>query len=229
MSPTPPYNIKWSYSMLNAFGTCPKRCWHQYIARDVPRQETAASKEGNDVHEKLELAVRNGDELPPELAHVSPLVKTLRRHGASAELQLGVRQDWTPCGFFDADVWGRGKLDVALLHPNGVSAALIDYKNGNPRNAKYLDNFELRVQAALLKAWFPRLRAIKGRYYWIKADSYSETYDLSDVDSHHFAIENILERIVDRKPENFTTRKGPLCKYCPVTHCKHWQPTPQGA
>lgn len=235
-TPTPPYDLKWSYSMLSTFSNCPKRFWHQYIAKDVERTTSLAAEAGVKVHSVLETAVcaPAAPDLPETLAHVTPIVEDMRRFNAQVELSLGVREDWSPCGFFDSDVWGRVRIDVAVIHPLNTACALVDWKNGNPKNAKYMDNFELRVQAAILAAHYPTLRVIKGRYYWTKAKplgwpEWSETYDLSDIGGHRFAIQNLYDRINERRPEHFTTKKSPLCAYCPVKRCQYWKPLPIGA
>jgi len=46
--------IPWSFSFLNDFTNCPRKAWHKYIARDLPKEDSPALAEGIKVHSALE-------------------------------------------------------------------------------------------------------------------------------------------------------------------------------
>ena len=90
-------------------------------------------------------------------------------------MKLGVTAKGSATGFFDKDVWGRGKADCVLMSDD--AAYLADWKTGG---SKYEDPFELAVQAMLLNAKFPGLRTIRASYVWLKEERVGQVYDVSD-------------------------------------------------
>jgi hypothetical protein len=221
--------FKWSYSALSSFQQCPQKFYRQYIAKDVERVTSKAAEAGTAAHTDLEKRLAEGVALPAHLAHVEPVCQQLLGSAGvcHAELSLGVTDAWEPCGFFDPKAWGRCRCDVVLA--GGGNALLIDWKTGKPSNAKYQTDFELRVQASLVKAYRPETKTIFGLYYWVKAGTFSSEYDVSDVTPTRQEITALYHKIVTTPEVKFKTKKSPLCSYCPVTTCKHWKPLPEGA
>lgn len=228
----------WSYSRLSKYKTCPYAFYREVIKKDVPYVQGAEAKEGEEVHAELEYIVKG---VAFEQRHLwrypsaRAMAERLRGLGASAELELGVTRDWEPCGFFDPNVWGRTKIDVFMPNYANSSAFLLDWKNGKPANKKYLDEFELQCQASILRAHYPDVKTVIGRYYFLKDNSSwagitpegnpRPWYNLSNVTSVREYIERVFTEINKRAPEAFRTRKNPLCNgWCAVTDCRHWKP-----
>ena len=194
--------------------------WHSYIARDVEREESAALRWGNKVHAALEHYLRDGEELPYSMQHYRSLYTFPAGYDVEAELMLGIRKDGSCCGFFDDDVWARGKLDVVLTcEQKPTFATIIDHKTGKVRE----DPYELEMHAVLLKAARPQLTSIKGWYNWLAACKMGRVYDLSDTNTVLGGMRwtrQKIEHAFSLGAEAFPPRQSGLCPYCPVKSCE---------
>ena len=154
----------------------------------------------------------------PSLQHWEPLLAAFAERKALGEMKVGVTRKGAPTGFFDKDVFLRGKIDATMV--NGPAAFIADWKTGN---SKYESPFELEVQALMLRAARPTLTRIAGHYVWLKEDRIGQTYDLSDVSSTWARVNNKVEVIEDCMASGeWPKSKNPLCGYCPVKDCEHW-------
>jgi hypothetical protein len=163
-----------------------------------------------------------GKPLPLPMQHWEPLVLPMVERGAKAELKLGITIEGKPTGFFDKDVWCRGKADVVMM--NGTNAYLVDWKSGG--NSRYESPFEIALQAMMLKAANPQITKAAGCYVWLSENRMGTTYDLSDFNSTWAKVNNIVEQIQDSMASGeWEKRKGPLCGgnwgHCPCTDCEH--------
>jgi hypothetical protein len=205
----------WSYSLLNSFLQCPHKAQHQYVLKDVPYIETPERKKGNDVHTALENRLK-GKPLPKEYERYEFFAQPLGRYeGIEPEMKLGVNDLGEPCGFFDSDVWGRGKIDVPIVVKN--SAVILDWKTGKV----WEDPFELQVQAVLLKAHHPELQRIVGSYVWLNESRVGVTYMLDPQEGWN-KINGIMDDVAHREAMGVWEKKpGKLCAWCPVKSCEH--------
>lgn len=210
----------WSYSFLSTYDRCPSQAAAKYVNKNYPYDgESEALRWGNAVHSAMEHRINSGQRLPDDMQQweqfVSPL---LGEHPhIEAELKLGVRKDWSPCGFFDKDVYGRGKLDVPIIVHGADTAILFDWKTGK----EWEDPLELKINAVLLKAKYPHLKEIVGAYAWLKENKWGIIYDLSDTDS---TKEWIDETMYKAELNNFwVPRKNALCGWCALKSCPNWR------
>lgn len=212
-----PGAIKWSFTILNTYkNICPHQAYRRYIKRDIPYSETPAIAKGNAIHKALELRVGSNTRLPDDMASYEQFARVFDGKQAKAELQLGVTTQGQPCGFFDPQVWGRGKLDVVLV--NREVAYLADWKSGKVRE----DPLELEVQAVLLHVKYPQLKKIVGQYVWLAEHRLGQQYDLSDTRATWELIGRTVESMeLDRARGVFEKRQGPLCGWCPVKDCEN--------
>jgi hypothetical protein len=208
----------WSYSFLSTYARCARQGQARYITKEMPYVETPQMAHGNAVHSAFEVAIEKEEKLPGALAeyerYVTPVI-TAKKSGANVvpELKLGVTHDWEPTGFFDSNVWGRGKLDAPIIH--GSTAFLIDWKTGNT----WEDPTELNVQAVLLHTLYPELTAIKGCYVWLKAGVYGTTYDLlAEVERTKDWIEGTMDKLGKGL---FYATPNKLCGWCDLMSCAH--------
>ncbi len=236
--------VKWSYTSLSTFELCPFKYREKYITKTVPPADSEAMRNGREIHETLEVAIK-GPAAVATIGHrvasigvgnLPPIVARLRGAGARAELALGVKADWTPCDFFDPDVAGRGKLDVALI--DGDTAFILDWKTGKVTNKKYQTDAEIALHAVLLKAHYPELTRITGTYCYTRDGSFTggkpdgrpdpgprELADLSNTAAVRWRIGSTVAAIeMALAKDKFTTRKNNLCPWCEVTTCKHYKP-----
>lgn len=205
----------WSFTLLNTYANCPRQAHHKYVLKDLAGEEPSpAMTWGIEVHEAMEARIK-GKRLPENMTPYEAFVAPLT--GARAEMKLGVRHDFTPCGFFDQEVAGRGKLDATVVQPGGENAVIVDWKTGARRE----DSFELELFSVLLKAHYPKLKKITGWYVWLKDKRIGTIHDLSDTERSRAEIENRVAQLrrsfaVDAWPP----RQSGLCPWCPVKKCE---------
>lgn len=207
----------WSYSFLNDYLVCPSRAFHKYIAKDVPYEETAAMRWGNEVHAAMDKRIAGGVPLNGECAKFEEFAAPFDGKKVETEIRLGLREDGTTCGFYDSDCWGHAKLDL-IYTPEDYSIRLFDWKTGNVRE----DPFELRLQALFAQARNPEARKIVGRYVWLGAGKLGASHDLSDIERTWAEVDSMMHTICSNAAINhWPTKEGPLCKFCPVKQCPY--------
>jgi hypothetical protein len=231
--------ITWSHTRLSDYLQCPSKFYHKHILRTTKHVESAAMRRGNEVHKALELAVNADSEGALEerkkeltvsgLEPIMPIVDRLRALGAAAELELGVRRDWTPCGFFDKDVWGRCKIDILAADKHG-RGIILDWKTGATKNLKYQTDAELKLHAVIAHAHFPELKVISARYYYTQGNQFhpakdEQPYIFTNMVAERYKINELMGRIeLAVSKESCHTRKNNLCPWCEVKSCKYCIP-----
>jgi hypothetical protein len=159
---------------------------------------------------------------------IIPILNRLKDLGAAAELELGVKKDWTPCGFWDEDVWGRCKIDIlAAKEDRGL---IVDWKTGATKNLKYQTENELKLHAVIAHAHFPELKVISGRYYYTQEFRFYPTppdkpYIFTNMIAERYRINELMNRVEYAvENEKCNTRKNNLCPWCEVKTCKYCIP-----
>ena len=204
-----------SYSIINTYLICPHQMYRRYVKKDLPFVETKEMRWGNEVHTAFEYRVGGGKPLPVNMQQWESIAAAFDGLGAKCELKLGVTAQGRPTGFFEPDVFLRGKVDVTII--KNATAFLPDWKSGRSRE----DPFELEVLAVLTHAANPYLQTIKGAYVWLKENRIGQQHDLSDTRSTWARVNNLAEEIKDCMSDNvFEKRQGPLCKFCNVKDCE---------
>ena len=127
----------WSYSSIKTFDQCPKKYYHLRILKDVKDSDTTATVYGKELHTAAELYIRDGVEIPPKFSFIKTTLEALNKIEGEkhCEIKLGVAKkdgEFTPCEFFDEDVWWRGIADLLIIQ--GEKAFLVEYKTS--KNAK---------------------------------------------------------------------------------------------
>lgn len=213
----------WSYSRLNNFETCPKKFWHQSVAKDVYEAESEAMRYGKLVHKALELRVGKGKPMPLNLRYLDKYAKMLADASGDklTEQQLAIDANFEPCGWFDKKTWCRAILDLAIV--KGTHAIVFDYKTG-----KISDDFtQLRLAGVLLMLHMPEIQTVDLSYLWTK-DKKITKYDegpLTREDIKRVVLE-LMPRLKKyekaHRMESFPARPGYLCKrFCPVVDCPY--------
>ena len=217
-------NLVPSYSFLNEEANCPRKAYHRYVARDLPREEKSeAQKDGIAVHQAFERRINEGTPLPSFFQKWDAIggmfdryKKQFNGHGfIRAEMKLATTADHKPADFWNKQGWLRGVLDVAVMFPDYKTAQLFDWKTGKVRE----DPWELEIQGLLLKVFHPRLETITGRYVWLKDEKLGAEHDLSDTDRTAASVRAQLSEIQRRG--DWPARPNPLCAFCPVKSCEH--------
>lgn len=214
----------WSYSSIKTFEQCPKKYYHLKVAKDVKDEPGEAADYGTAVHLAAEEFIRDGKPIPEKFAYIRPVVERLAAIPGDkhAELKLGIREDFSPCGFFDKDVWWRGIADLLII--NGHKAHCVDYKTG--KSAKYADLKQLDLLAGAVFSHFPEVTVVKSALaFVVSGDFIPKTHMRVEKRTYLSVFDTQLEQL-DAAMENgvFNAKTGPLCGWCPVESCEHWKP-----
>jgi hypothetical protein len=209
-----------SFTILNTYRNCPEQMRRRYITKDLGAfVETPEMKWGNDVHAAFETRIAARKPLPVNMQQWEAFAAPFDAHKVLVEQKLGLTAEGKATGFFDKDVWFRGKVDTAIV--NGVSAYMADWKTGN---SKYEDPFELATGALMLKAHYPNLKRVKGNYVWLKENRTGQLYDLSDFRETWREVCRLMSEIeTDWQQDFWEKRKSPLCGWCNVKDCENWR------
>ena len=214
----------WSYSSISTFKQCPKKYYHTRVAKDVKDEPGEAADYGTAVHLAAEEYIRDGKPIPEKFAFIRPVVERLaalpgEKH---AELKLGMRRDFSPCGFFDKDVWWRGIADLLVI--DGHRAWCIDYKTG--KNARYADTKQLDLLAGAVFSHFPEVMKIKSSLAFVVSNELvAKTHKITERSVYLSVFDNELDQLEAAMDSGvFNPKSGPLCGWCPVVDCAHWKP-----
>lgn len=202
----------WSYSLLSDFANCPKKAYHKYIAKDLPREEKSKEQlAGTAAHEEMDRKIKRG---VYGSDHFAKLVIPMINNNATSEHKLGMTDEVTPAEFWGSP-WGRGVVDVLILKP--PVAVIFDWKTGKVRE----DPRELHQHALLIKANFPEVEKITGAYVWLKENRLGEVYGLSNTNrvfNGTKATMAEMQACLDR--DHWQPTPNPLCGWCPVKKCQ---------
>lgn len=214
LAPAQGVKIIWTFTFLNDYENCPHKAFRRYIAKDVPYIETDAMRWGNVVHTAFEKRLRHGEPLPDTLAHLEPFATALTPRRPVVEYKLGIRADGRPCGFYDDNVWGRGKADVAIIESD--RGVIVDWKTGKQRE----DARELEILGLLLQAAQPHVRTVVGHYVWIADNQLGTPHDVSNTAGTWRRVQSMMAQVNEyARLNHWPKNENPLCKWCPVMDC----------
>jgi RecB family exonuclease len=212
-----------SYSAIKQFENCPRQYYHVKILKSVKSQPTEATTYGERVHKAFEEYVRDGTPLPAAFEAYRAFVEPLAGIDATiyCEEKLGIRADFTPCGFFDKDVWYRGLPDYLAISKSGKTARVADYKTG--KSSRYADTAQLELMAAMVMLHHPAVEKVKGALLFVVVgDIIKAEYtraQLPEILSKWAGRAGAIEKAVEVGVWN--PRSSALCKFCPVSSCEH--------
>jgi hypothetical protein len=210
----------WSYSRLKNFEACPLRHYEIDIAKNIKEEESDNLTWGNEVHKALARRMSLGTQLPPSMSGYEKWCGLIGNGSGRivVEQKLAISRDFSPCGYFDSNVWYRSVAD--LIKIVGPVALAVDWKTGKVLE----DGVQLALMAACIFAHYPELEKIRTEFVWLKDDCTSR----EDFTRDQMAVvwRNIWHRIEEleaaHNTQNYPAKPGYLCrKWCPVTTCKH--------
>lgn len=215
-------SFPWSYSFLSDFDNCPRKAYHRYVEKDLPREPASdAQMWGREAHKALEQRIAAGTPLKGRSANFEPLaVAVIAQRDAGktvlVEQQIAITADGSPVDQYAKDVWGKGRLDVAIVA--GDVGFIIDWKTGKERE----DPYELEVFALLAKCKWPGLKKVVGSYAWLQAGKQGKVHDLSNFGATFNGIKGTMKTVEMLPPDKeWAANPNPLCGWCPVKKCEH--------
>ena len=160
-----------SYSSLKAFETCPRQYHEVRVLKKYPFVETEEQRYGDRLHKAAELYVLRSTPLEPEFEFIRPVLDTLKAKAGAKhpEQELCVTPKLHPTGWWDADGYLRGKVDLAILQPERKHAFVVDYKTGKD---KYIDTDQLDICALLLFQHYEWLDVVSSGLLFVGANTF---------------------------------------------------------
>lgn len=214
----------WSYSSISTFKQCPKKYYHLRVAKDVKDEPGEAADYGTAVHLAAEEFIRDGKPIPDKFAFIRPVVERLADLPGEkyAELKLGMRADYSACGFFDKDVWWRGIADLLVI--DGHRAWCVDYKTG--KSARYADTKQLDLLAGAVFAHYPHVMTIKSALIFVvSGELVKKKHVITERSNYVKVFDDELERLEHAMDSGvFNPNPSGLCGWCPIQDCAHWRP-----
>jgi len=215
--------VAWSFSSLKTFQQCPKKYYHTKVAKDVVEPDTQATLYGKSVHTAAEEFIRDGKIVPPEYAYIQPTLNVLMTIPGTkyCEYKMGLREDLTPCDFFDKDVWWRGVADLLVINEDSGLAHSLDYKTS--KSARYADTKQLDLVAVGIFAHFPKIKRVKSALAFVVSKEFVKTQHYAEMTEKYMEKPRQevarLEAALDNGVWNPV--QGPLCKFCAVKECEY--------
>jgi CRISPR/Cas system-associated exonuclease Cas4 (RecB family) len=214
-----------SYSSVKDYEGCPRRYHEVRILKKFKSQDTQATLYGTAVHKAFEDYIKDGTPLPAQFAQFHPFVEPLAAVDGEirCEDRMAIRVDFSPCGFFDKDVWFRGIPDYLAISKSGKTARVADYKTG--KSSKYADTAQLELMAAMVMLHHPTVAKVKGALLFVVVgDIIKAEYtraQLPKILSKWAGRAGAIETAVDAGVWN--PRPSALCKFCPLSEeaCEH--------
>ena len=207
-----------SYSSIKMYDNCPKRFFHQRIAKHVTDPGGDATVYGERLHKMLEERLRDDVELPVEAAPYAPLVDAVLRSVGDGTLmveqELTLSRKLKPTGWWDADAWMRSKLDVLVL--KGKKAVVLDWKTGKRRP----DFAQLELFALQVFTHHKQVKEVMSGFVWLKDGAIDQQrYYRDNIGELWSNLLNKVSRIERSLQESdWPAKPSGLCKFCPARH-----------
>jgi len=208
-----------SYSSLSTFRQCPRRFEAQYITREFRDPGGPATLRGNLIHEQMEkyiLGEREEEPVAVPKSGIHRVYRLLRQSGGPihVEKQVAVRQDGSACGFFDSDVYLRGKLDIVWV----LGQTLVrDWKTGKRRS----DATKMQASTYAILAGSGFVPPVEVTFDYLNNGEEPpvcpDAADRQEIWDLMAAVDNSTA---------FPPRPSPLCRWCPVKTCEFHKDPP---
>lgn len=212
--------LPWSHSALEQFKNCPRSYHAHRVIKSIPYVEGPEAKYGNEVHKAFENRLRYGTPLPGDLhSHELYLSRLLQLPGhGEAEQEIALNRKAQPCGYWDPDVWYRGKVDYLKI--NGDMARVYDWKTGKPHQ-KLLQLYEYILWTFLKH---PEVTRCYAEFYWTKtpANPTGITMGRERIGEIWQMLMPDLKQMLEAfQSDIWQPRQSGLCKrHCDVTSCE---------
>lgn len=216
--------IKWSFSSLKLFETCPKKYYEIRLAKNFADAPGKEALYGTALHTAAEEYVRDGKDLAKGFKFIQKKLDMLIKIDGEklTEFGMALDADLTPCDFDSADYFCRGIADLIVLDRPNKKAFIVDYKSG--KSARYADTDQLGLMAFMLFRYFPEIETVKAGLLFVVANEFVKVqYTRGDMTELPARFKESLERLGTALSSGvFNEKPNGLCRnYCVVTSCVH--------
>jgi len=211
----------WSHSSLKDFEGCQRRYHEIKVLKNYPFVETEATRYGTQVHESLELYIKDGKPIPPEHSQFQPVVDALLKKAGRRlpEYEMALDANLNPVSWGDDNVWVRGIADLIIIDDENLTAWVVDYKTGNNR---YPDREQLVLMSLLVFAHFAHIRQVRSALLFVvKNDMVKHNMSVDETKDEWQRYRERSARIsacIDSGVWN--PKQTPLCGWCAVKSCE---------
>jgi hypothetical protein len=211
----------WSHSSLKDFEGCQRRYYEVKVLKNYPFTETEATRYGNQVHEALEMYIKEGTPIPPAYAQFQPVVDALLNKSGRklAEYEMALTTDLLPTSWKADNVWVRGIADLLIVDDENLTAWVADYKTGNN---KYPDRDQLVLMSIMVFAHFPHIRKVNSALlFLVKNDFVKMSMTADEAKKHWWDYRERYARLeASFSNDVWNPNQTPLCGWCPVKTCE---------
>lgn len=208
----------WSYSALRDFEGCARRYHVVRILKAVKSPKTEQILYGEELHKACEEYVKNDAAIPPKFKFVQRMVDALLTKPGKklAEYKMGVREDGSPCDFFDKTVWMRGVADLLIIDEERGVAYVVDYKTGKDR---YPDYDQLELMSLAVMAHFPTIDTVHSALLFVVRNNMLKSkITRADADALWWKYRQRVARLEQSIANNvWNPTQSPLCRFCPCS------------
>jgi hypothetical protein len=192
------------------------------VAKLYGEESSEALEYGNRVHKAWEDRIGKGTPFPADFPEDWEIAaqRLLNAPGKiMVEQQLAIKEDLSPCTWFDKQTWFRAKADLLRLHSSVALA--IDYKTGKIIE----DSEQLALMAECVFSHYPEIQAVRTEFWWLKDDAATRKDFYRNKRQETWA--GILPEVMTLKNAHdtmtFPPKPNGLCrKHCIVTGCPHY-------
>lgn len=212
----------WSFSRIKDFDTCPKQFYHKHILKELPFEETEATRYGNQFHKAAEEFIRNGTPVPDRFAFARPTLEALDAKPGDkfCEYKFGLTRELEPCSFYAKDVWFRGIIDLLIVHED--RAWIVDYKTG--KSSRYAETGQLELMALATFKFFPHVTSVNAGLVFVVADEFVKDKYALETEGEMWAKWLGEYAKMEKAAETGVWNPKPsgLCRaHCKVLECPH--------
>lgn len=211
----------WSHSSLKDFEGCARRYHEVKVLKNYPFTETEATRYGNQVHEALELYIKENKPIPPEYSQFKDVADAmLKKPGRKlAEQQMALDVNLKVVDWFAKDVWVRGIADILILDDDNFTAWVGDWKTGND---KYPDRDQLVLMSLMVFEHFPHIRKVNSALLFIVKNSMVKmSMTCEQKDEYWWKYRERTARLeASFANDVWNPNQTPLCRFCPVISCE---------
>jgi hypothetical protein len=209
----------WSHSALEDFINCPRSYYAKRVEKRFPYEPGPEALYGIEVHKHFEDRLRHGVALPEGLReHEEYLARLEALPGiGEAEQDIALNRSGKACGYWDPDVWYRGKVDY--LKVNGDHARVYDWKTGK----QHQKLMQLHEYILWVFACHPEVMKVYAEFYWTKHRTVTGITLARDSVPALWAmiIPDLRQMLEAYQSDIWQPRQSGLCKrHCPVTDCE---------
>lgn len=207
----------WSYSRLSDYESCPLMAKLKYLDK-LSEPLNKAMERGSRIHKEAEYYVKGKlKKLPGSLELFDVEFEELRKlymtRKVRTELEIGLDDTFTECGWFGEDTWVRVKADV--LYEGDDVWTIIDHKTGKVQDS-HKDQLSLYALGAFAMAPDGMENVEAELWYLDEGEVVKTCYSIGDVPKLKKEWTRRSKQMMSAKV--FQPKQCYKCKWCPFSH-----------